>query len=178
MKIFTCIIILCSSSVCPYSSNDVFPHIGSFDRNRVVVSLRNTWLYPIYYAGGSSQEQTSNLKECVDHNVFSSWLDHPFPDSNYLVQPSVVRLVKGDKKNPFMFLISPGCGLLLLSMPNYGNSSLLPTKFFELYTFWQLCLECAFYTFIITLLGLNGLSLCIVYHFLTAVNISFTSNCT
>ena len=107
MKIFTCIIILCNSSVCPYSSNDVFPHIGSFDRNRVVVSLRNTWLYPIYYAGGSSQEQTSNLKECVDHNVFSSWLDHPFPDSNYLVQPSVVRLVKGDKK-PFMSLISPG----------------------------------------------------------------------
>ena len=99
MNIFTCMIILCSSSVCPYNFNDVFSYIGSFDRNRVVVSLRNTWLYPIYYAGGSSQEQTSNLKECVDHNVFSSWLDHPFTDSNYLVQPSVVRLVKGDKKH-------------------------------------------------------------------------------
>lgn len=70
-------------------------HTGSFDRNRVVVSLRNTWLYPIYYAGGSSKDQTSNLKECVDHDVFSSWMDHPFTASNFLVQPSVVRSKKG-----------------------------------------------------------------------------------
>ncbi|XP_061179561.1 uncharacterized protein LOC133188197 [Saccostrea echinata] len=74
----------------------MFKHKGSFDRNRVVVSLRNTWLYPIYYAGGSSKDQSSNLKECVDHNVFSSWLDHPFLDTNYLVQPSVIRPKKGD----------------------------------------------------------------------------------
>lgn len=76
----------------------MFGKKGSFDRNRVVVSLKNTWLYPIYYAGGSSKDQYSNIKENIDHNVFSKWLDHPIKDSNYLVQPSIVRPIKGTVK--------------------------------------------------------------------------------
>nr|XP_022304336.1 uncharacterized protein LOC111111572 isoform X3 [Crassostrea virginica] len=106
----------------------MFKHKGSFDRNRVVVSLRNTWLYPIYYAGGWIQEQTSNLKECVDHNVFSSWLDHPFPDSNYLVQPSVVRLVKGQPHLSAFFRDKRAESIYRAESPDDGKTWSKPTK--------------------------------------------------
>ena len=32
----------------------VFGRDGSFDRNRIILSLTNDWIYPIYYAGESS----------------------------------------------------------------------------------------------------------------------------
>ena len=48
----------------------MFARAGSFDRNRVVVSLKNTWLYPIYYAGGSRKD-TSYIKENTNHKVTS-----------------------------------------------------------------------------------------------------------
>lgn len=106
----------------------MFKHKGSFDRNRVVVSLRNTWLYPIYYAGGSSKDQTSNLKECVDHDVFSSWLDHPFTASNYLVQPSVVRPKKGNPRLIVFFRDRRAQHVYRAESPDDGKTWTRPSK--------------------------------------------------
>lgn len=106
----------------------MFKHKGSFDRNRVVVSLRNTWLYPMYYAGGSSKDQTSNLKECVDHDVFSSWLDHPFTASNYLVQPSVVRPKKGNPRLIVFFRDRRAQHVYRAESPDDGKTWTRPSK--------------------------------------------------
>ncbi|XP_060581481.1 uncharacterized protein LOC132738072 [Ruditapes philippinarum] len=75
----------------------MFAKAGSFDRNRIVISLKNTWLYPIYYAGGSRKD-TSYIKESVSHKPFDTWLEHSFTDSDHLVQPTVVRPVKNSTR--------------------------------------------------------------------------------
>lgn len=106
----------------------MFKRKGSFDRNRVVVSLRNTWLYPIYYAGGSSKDQTSNIKECVDHDVFSSWMDHPFTASNFLVQPSVVRPKKGDPRLIVFFRDRRAQHIYRAESPDDGKTWTRPSK--------------------------------------------------
>lgn len=75
----------------------MFARAGSFDRNRVVISPKNTWLYPIYYAGGSRKD-TSYIKENTNHKVFDKWLEHYFTNSQHLVQPSVIRPVANSTK--------------------------------------------------------------------------------
>ncbi|XP_045168418.2 uncharacterized protein LOC123531478 isoform X2 [Mercenaria mercenaria] len=75
----------------------MFAKAGSFDRNRIVVSQKQSWLYPIYYAGGSRKD-TSYIKESVTHKPFDTWLEHYFTGSDHLVQPSVVRPVKNSTR--------------------------------------------------------------------------------
>nr|KAG5688456.1 hypothetical protein BaRGS_003053 [Batillaria attramentaria] len=66
--------------------------------NRVVVSLKQSWLLPIYYAK-SGKEQTSAVKECLHQQLFEDdWTEHPIQDSSYLVQPSIIRPKPGEPK--------------------------------------------------------------------------------
>lgn len=73
----------------------LFSKYGSFDRNRIILSLTGAWLFPMYYAGGSDSEQHSILHVSKDHKT---WDELEYEDSGYLVQPSVIR-PKADMKN-------------------------------------------------------------------------------
>ena len=37
----------------------LFPQYGSFDRNRIILSLTEAWLYPMYYAGKPASQLCS-----------------------------------------------------------------------------------------------------------------------
>lgn len=39
----------------------LFPQYGSFDRNRIILSLTGAWLYPMYYAGKLSSVLDCNM---------------------------------------------------------------------------------------------------------------------
>lgn len=72
---------------------------GSFDRNRIVVSLNNTWLYPAYQSG---MFERSYLMENTNHKVCDKWKKHYFTGSEHLVQPTVIRPV-GNSTNLISF---------------------------------------------------------------------------
>ncbi|KAK3108234.1 hypothetical protein FSP39_003752 [Pinctada imbricata] len=83
---------------------------------------------PYLLRWGSSKDQHSNLKECVNHNVFSSWLDHEFTDSEYLVQPSVVRPKPGESKLIVFFRDRRAQYIYRAESPDDGKSWTKPTK--------------------------------------------------
>jgi predicted neuraminidase len=67
---------------------EVFTKAGSFDRNRLITSLSGDWLFPMYFAKGSNEEQFSAIQMSSDHNT---WKEVDIAHSNYLVQPSMIR---------------------------------------------------------------------------------------
>ncbi|XP_013386853.1 uncharacterized protein LOC106156237 isoform X2 [Lingula anatina] len=106
----------------------VLSKAGSFDRNRIIRSLKNEWLFPTYFAGGSSKDQHSILMENAKHDPYSSWVGHAFPKSDYLVQPSVVRPVPG-KPNLVVFFRDRRAGnIYRATSPDDGKTWTTPTK--------------------------------------------------
>ena len=67
---------------------DVFTKNGSFDRNRIIYSLKGDWLFPIYYSAEKEEDQFSTVMISWDQQT---WVSHPIPHSNYLIQPSIIR---------------------------------------------------------------------------------------
>jgi len=68
--------------------------LGSFDRNRVVLRLDGTWMLPIYFAVRSTSEQHSAMEITQDRGM--TWKQYDCIQSNYLVQPSVIRAKLGE----------------------------------------------------------------------------------
>lgn len=72
----------------------LFGKDGSFDRNRIISTLDGSWLYPIYYSVAGDKNQHSAIEISQDH---ATWKPYSVKDSNYLVQPSVIRPKPGEK---------------------------------------------------------------------------------
>jgi predicted neuraminidase len=72
--------------------HDLFTEKGSFDRNRIIYSLKGNWIFPIYYAVEGDVNEYSAMKISSDQQ---SWVQYNITHSNYLIQPSVVRPVLG-----------------------------------------------------------------------------------
>lgn len=56
------------------------------------MSLRQTWLLPIYYSRSGIKQDTSSVMEGLHHDLNASdWREHRIPLSSDLIQPSIVR---------------------------------------------------------------------------------------
>eukprot|EP01100_Stratorugosa_tubuloviscum_P014454 TRINITY_DN773_c2_g3_i1.p1 TRINITY_DN773_c2_g3~~TRINITY_DN773_c2_g3_i1.p1 ORF type:complete len:374 (-),score=192.02 TRINITY_DN773_c2_g3_i1:172-1293(-) len=74
----------------------LFSKPGSYDRHPIILSIDQSWLFPIYYAAGSSSSQYSSVQVLKQNS--NSWKEYKVEDSNYLVQPCIVRPIPGQQK--------------------------------------------------------------------------------
>lgn len=72
---------------------NIFKEKGSFDRNRIIYSLKGDWIFPIYYAVEGDRNEYSAMKISAE---WPTWVQYNITGSNYLVQPSVIRPVEGE----------------------------------------------------------------------------------
>jgi len=70
----------------------LFPGSGSYDRNRIILDLSRNWLYPLYNESvGGSVLGTKSSRAPVE--PYTDWKLQFFPDSDGLVQPTIIRPV-------------------------------------------------------------------------------------
>lgn len=67
---------------------------GSFTRDPIVLMQRGGWLLPMYMSSGKTAQQNYSIVK-ISHDRGENWKTCDIPESNALVQPSVVRLPDG-----------------------------------------------------------------------------------
>jgi len=77
----------------------LFPQNGIWDRNRIIPSLSNDWLYPMYYSAPGTDSSFLFIKPASLPVTQNSFINIALPNTSYLIQPTIVRLFPGQ---PFL----------------------------------------------------------------------------